>query len=92
MTKLLSGDREVEIKTDTERLLLAALKAIIFQHGHVGGLKSTMREFEMGRFAFKDAHDRWHGDVQIATDGNNGRDVVRLIRATTRCRERGESS
>jgi hypothetical protein len=76
--KLFKGDTELEIKTPTELMLVAALKAALFAHGKKGYLKSTICEFEMDRFAFRDAVTHQHGNVQILTDGNNGRDIVGL--------------
>jgi len=76
--KLFNGDKEIVITTPTKALLVAALKAALFAHGKAGHLKTTIREFEMDRFAFTDAATHQHGSVQILTDGNNGRDIVRL--------------
>lgn len=78
MTRLFNGKTEVPIKTETERLLLIAIKTLLCVHGQSGALKTTISELACHRFAFTDA-TRWRGDVQILTDGNNGRDVVRLI-------------
>ena len=76
--KLFSGNREIPIKTDTEALLLAALKSVLIAHGDKPTVKGASREFYMERFAFQDALGHQRGDIQVATDGNNGRDFVRL--------------
>lgn len=77
--KLFIGTDEIEIKTKTECILLAALKAALIVHGNKKTwLKVSNAEFEMDRFAFRDALEHHIGNVRVMQDGNNGRDIVRL--------------
>jgi hypothetical protein len=78
--KLFIGKEEIPITTKTELALVAALKAILWEHGNKPTVNRAMKEFYMNRFAFIDAVQHQVGDIQIAEDGNNGRDHVRLIK------------
>lgn len=77
--KLFIGTQETLIKTRTEVVLFAALKAALIAHGNKKTwLKVSKAEFEMDRFAFHSALTHHFGNVRVCEDGNNGRDIVRL--------------
>lgn len=76
--KFFIGETEVPLTTNTERLLAAALKAVVLERGVQGGLKSVLLEVELDHSAFYAAQNVIEGDLQIATDTNNGRDLVRI--------------
>lgn len=75
--KLFVGNEEVAITTNTELLLASALKAVTLKFGSSGWLKDVFKEFELDRFSLIDAV-RSTGDIQLATDSNNGNNVVRV--------------
>jgi hypothetical protein len=77
--KLFHARVETPITTADELMLVSAMKAILWAHGDKGSISYAMKEFRMNRFAFEDAIRHQVGNVMIATDGNNGQDIVRLI-------------
>jgi hypothetical protein len=77
--KIFNGKTEIELATPTEILLWAALKAIILSKGEKGMMKGVVREIRLPRFSFQDAA-RSQGQIQIHEDGNNGSDVVGIIK------------
>lgn len=79
-TKLFHGEDEVILRSGTEMILLAALKSILIHHGNDPSINYAAKEFRMHRFAMTDALDHQSGHIQIATDGNNGQDLVRLVK------------
>ena len=78
--KILSGREEIILTTQTELLLVAALKASLCKYGEEGGLVAVSKEFRLDRFAFTDAANHLSGDLQICMDGNNGDDLIRLLK------------
>jgi hypothetical protein len=83
--RILRGRRPVLLATETELLLAAALKSVLFQlaGGRAPEVRSggdTIVELYLDRFAFRDAIEHQVGTVQVGEDGNNGRDFVRLVR------------
>jgi hypothetical protein len=78
--KIFSGKNEIELKTETEVLLAAALKAVLFAKGDKPTINDAHVEIYLNRFSLTDALGHQVGTVQIATDGNNGRDFVRLVK------------
>lgn len=78
--KIFSGRKEVELKTETEILLAAALKAVLFGRGDPPSVNGAYGEIYLERFSLRDAVNHLAGTVQIAEDGNNGRDFVRLLK------------
>lgn len=70
--KILSGSNAVELKTKTELLLAAALKAVLFEKGDKPTVNAAHREFYLERFSFVDSIQHRVGTIQIAEDGNNG--------------------
>lgn len=75
--KLFVGNEEVAITTNTELLLVSALKAVTLKFGSAGWLKDVFKEFELERFSLIDA-SKSSGDLQLGTDSNNGNNVVRV--------------
>lgn len=70
---ILQGDREVELKTDLEKLLAAALKATVVRFG------GDEHRLDLPRYAFHDVVFQQHDTLQIMTEGEE-RDIVRLVK------------